>query len=97
MAFGVLCAFVYSMTLLPAVLSILPLRARRARAERPAFFDRFGAFVVARRGFLLWSVTLLAVALAMGIPRNELTDNGTKYFDEPLPVPASYRLRQSKT
>ena len=52
-AFGVLCAFVYSMTLLPAMLSILPLRAPRVRAERPVFFDRFGAFVVARRTFLL--------------------------------------------
>ena len=93
MAFGVLCAFVYSMTLLPALLSLLPLRAPRARSgrivffapvliERPGFFDRFGAFVVARRKFLLWFVTLLAVALVMGIPRIELTDNWTRYFDE---------------
>ena len=81
-AFGVLCAFVYSMTLLPAMLSILPLRAPRVRAERPVFFDRFGAFVVARRRFLLWSVALLAVALIAGIPRNELSDNWTRYFDE---------------
>ena len=81
-AFGVLCAFVYSMTLLPAILSILPLRAPVVRAERPVFFDRFGAFVVARRRFLLWSVTLLAVALIAGIPRNELSDNWTRYFDE---------------
>ena len=81
-AFGVLCAFVYSMTLLPAMLSILPLRASRVRAERPVFFDRFGAIVVARRRFLLWSVTLLAVALIAGIPRNELSDNWTQYFDE---------------
>ena len=92
-AFGVLCAFVYSMTLLPALLSLLPLRAPRARSgrivffapvhiERPGFFDRFGAFVVERRKFLLWFVTLLAVALVMGIPRIELTDNWTRYFDE---------------
>ena len=81
-AFGVLCAFVYSMTLLPAMLSILPLRAPRVRAEQPVFFDRFGAFVVARRRFLLWSVALLAVALIAGIPRNELSDNWTRYFDE---------------
>ena len=92
-AFGVLCAFVYSMTLLPALLSLLPLRAPRVRRgrvvffapvdiERPGFFDRFGAFVVARRRFLLWFVTLLAVALVMGIPRIELTDNWTRYFDE---------------
>ena len=92
-AFGVLCAFIYSMTLLPALLSLLPLRAPRARSgrivffapvhiERLGFFDRFGAFVVARRKFLLWFVTLLAVALVMGIPRIELTDNWTRYFDE---------------
>ena len=81
-AFGVSCTFVYSMTLLPAMLSILPLRAPRDRAERPVFFDRFGAFVVARRRFLLWFVALLAVALITGIPRNELSDNWTRYFDE---------------
>ena len=78
-AFGVLCAFVYSMTLLPALLSILPLRARPGRADRSGLFDRFGAFVVARRTFLLWFVTALAVVLVMGIPRIELTDNWTRY------------------
>ena len=81
-AFGVLCAFVYSMTLLPALLSILPLRAPPVRAERSPFFERFGTFVVARHTFLLWFVALLAVALIAGIPRNELTDNWTQYFDE---------------
>ena len=81
-AFGVLCAYVYSMTLLPALLSILPLRAPRARAGRTDFFDRFGAFVVARRRFLLGFVALLAAGLALGIPRIELTDNWTQYFDE---------------
>ena len=81
-AFGVLCAFVYSMTLLPALLSILPLRARPARVEQPGFFDRFGAFVVARRTVLLGSFTTLAVVLVIGIPRIELTDNWTKLLDE---------------
>ena len=81
-AFGVLCAFVYSMTLLPALLSILPLRAPRARAGGSDFFDRFGAFVVARRKVLLWFVGLAAAVLALGIPRIELTDNWTQYFDE---------------
>ncbi len=55
-AFGMLSAFVYSMTLLPALLLVLPLRARPVRAGRSAFFDRFGAFVVARRTLLLWSM-----------------------------------------
>ena len=81
-AFGVVCAWFFSMTLLPALLSLLPLRAPRAAAERSDFFDRFGAFVVARRNFLIWFVALLSVGLLLGIPRIELTDNWTRYFDE---------------
>ena len=81
-AFGVLCAFVYSVTLLPALLSILPLRTRSGATEGPGLFDRLGAFVVARRTYLLWSVAAVAVVLVMGIPRIELTDNWTRYFDE---------------
>ena len=81
-AFGVVCALIYSMTLLPALLSILPLRAPRARADGPGFFDRFAAFVIARRTFLLWFVALSAVVLVMGILRIELTDNWTEYFDD---------------
>ncbi|MXX10909.1 MAG: hypothetical protein F4201_11230 [Nitrospira sp. SB0677_bin_15] len=42
------------------------MRAPRARAGRPGFFDHFAAFVIARRTFLLWFVTLLTVVLAMG-------------------------------
>ena len=87
-AFGVLWAFIYSMTLLPALLAILPLRARPARAGQADFFERFGAFVIERRTFLLWFFALLAVALVSGIPRNELTDNWTQYFDE------RYRFRR---
>ena len=81
-AFGMLSAFVYSMTLLPALLSVLPLRVRPGRGGRSAFFDRFGAFVVARRTLLLWSMAAVAVALATGIPRIELTDNWLQYLDE---------------
>ena len=81
-AFGVLCAFVYSMTLLPALLSILPLRVSLAQTGRRDFFERFADFVIERRTFLLWSVALVAVVLITGIPRNELTDNWTRYFDD---------------
>ena len=87
-AFGIICAFVYTMTLLPALLSILPLRAPHVRSEGIAFFDRFADFVIARRTFLLWSITLVVVGLITGIPRIELGDNLTKFFDE------SYKVRR---
>ncbi|MDE0705498.1 MAG: MMPL family transporter, partial [Rhodospirillaceae bacterium] len=87
-AFGVLCAYVYSLTFLPALLSILPLRARAPRAGKPAFFDRFGSFVVARRKILLVGSALVAVVLVTGISRIELTDNWTRYLSE------RYQFRQ---
>ena len=80
-AFGVVCAFIYSMTLLPAVLCVLPLRARSAKSWQAEFFERFGAFVVARRRYLLPAMCLLVATLAAGIPRIELTDNWTRYLD----------------
>ncbi|MXX11834.1 MAG: MMPL family transporter [Nitrospira sp. SB0677_bin_15] len=81
-AFGMFSAFVYSMTLLPALLTVLPLRARPGRTGRSTFFDRFGAFVVARRTLLFWSMAAVAVTLVTGIPRIELTDNWLQYLDE---------------
>ena len=81
-AFGMAAAFVYSVTLLPALLSVLPLRAGRARAGGSPLFDRLGAFVVAHRTPLLWSMAAVAIALVAGVPRVELTDNWTQHLDE---------------
>ena len=87
-AFGVVCTFVYSMTFLPALLSILPMRVRAARGGKPLFFDRLAAFVVARRNFLLWFSALVVIVLVTGIPRIDLTDNWTRYLSE------RYQFRQ---
>ena len=81
-AFGVLCALVYTMTLLPALLSILPLRASLAQSHGTAFFDRFADFVIARRKFLLWFVSLVVIVLIIGVHRIELSDNLAQYFDD---------------
>ena len=87
-AFGVLCVFLFSITLLPALLSILPLRARTVRSDKSPFFERFGDFIVERRKFLLCFVALLTIALLTGLPRNELSEDWTKQFDE------RYRFRR---
>ena len=80
-AFGVMCAFVYSMTLLPALLAILPLRAGRDGGKW-VFLDRLADFVIARRGTLIWVMSLVSVALIAGIWKLEFSDNWTKYFDD---------------
>ena len=81
-ALGVLFAFLYAVTLLPAMLAIMPLRAAPARTGAAPFFERLGNFVVARRVVLLWSSALVVVALAAGLPRNELSDNWLHHFDD---------------
>ena len=81
-ALGVLFTFIYSVTLLPALLSILPLRAPRSRAGRTGFFERLGDFVVARRKPILWSGLFVVVALASGLPRHAASDNWRHHFDE---------------
>ena len=88
-AFGVLCAFVYSVTLLPAFLSVLPMRARPVRAGKLDFFDRLGRFVVSYRTALLCSFGVLIVVLVAGISRIELKENWLELLDE------SYEFRRS--
>ena len=80
-AFGVMTAFAYSMTLLPALLSMLPLRAPKT-VRGAGFFDGLADFITRRRHLLLWTVGLGVVALATGVWRIEFTDNWTRYFDE---------------
>ena len=81
-ALGMLFAFFYSVTLLPAMLSILPMRVKSFRSGTAAFFDRLGDFVVARRTPILWCGILVVAVLAYGVPRNELSDNWLHHFDD---------------
>ena len=88
-AFGSLCAFVYAVTLLPAVLSAMPLRVRPGSTGESDLFDRFGRFVVSRRTVLLGAFGLLVVVLVAGISRIELRENWLELLDE------SYEFRRS--
>ena len=81
-AFGVFCAFSYCMVLLPAILSLLPLRVPPQGGGKPVFFDRLAGFVIDRRKLLLWSVSAVTIVLIMGIPRNEISETWSRYFDD---------------
>jgi predicted RND superfamily exporter protein len=81
-AVGVTAAFLLSITFLPALMAILPVRAR-AKVERPNdAFDRLGDFVVGNRRVLLWGTSLAVLAAGAFIPANELDDRFVEYFDE---------------
>ena len=87
-AFGMLSIYVYSMTLLPAMLSILPLRPRPSRPDRSLFFERFGDFVVERRKIsALVRFGVGGRCWPRAFPATNSADDWTKQFDE------SYRFR----
>ena len=81
-AVGMLTVYACSMTLLPALLLVLPLRSRLVASKGSSFFERFGAAVVERRKLVLWASLALCALLIAGIPRNEFSDDWTKQFDE---------------
>ena len=83
-AFGVGAAFVLSVTFLPALLSLLPIRVRATGHRLDGAMPMLAEFVVRRRRALLWGGGLVVVALVASIPRNELNDVFLHYFDESI-------------
>lgn len=81
-AVGVIFAFIYSITALPALVMILPLRTPKAAFSLDRVMAGFGEFLVARRGPILWGSLAVSVAIIALIPRNEFNDQFHAYFDE---------------
>jgi predicted RND superfamily exporter protein len=84
-AIGVTAAFFLSITLLPALMAILPVgkvRVNQNRLRRFFDMDRLGHWVVAKRDPLLWGIVLLTLFLAAGFFRLELSDNFAEYLDD---------------
>ena len=84
-AMGVAAAFVFSVTFLPALMAILPVRVKAGAARHTGRIDRFADFVVARQTSLFWISGVVIILLVAFIPRNELNDEFVKYFDDSIP------------
>ncbi len=83
-AMGVAAAFILSMTFLPAMLSIMPVRTRKMAENDDAIMTRLGQFVVRKRSPLLWIMSAIVITLSVMIPKNELNDIFVQYFDESI-------------
>lgn len=83
-ATGVMLAFVLSVTLLPAVMMLLPVRNTSADARGSETMIKLSEFVIKHRKKLFWINGLIIVLLVVQIPRNVLNDEFVKYFDETI-------------
>lgn len=83
-AIGVMFAFALSVTFLPAVMSLLPVRARATEKSPSRMMDNLAEFVIQNRSWLLWTVGALIILLTVMIPKNEINDTFVEYFDETI-------------
>jgi predicted RND superfamily exporter protein/outer membrane lipoprotein-sorting protein len=83
-AVGILAAWAYSITLLPALIRILPYRQKEMRgADRgERAMERLAEFVIENPRRLLLSLGATTFALIAFIPSIDFNDQWTRYFDE---------------
>jgi len=80
-AVGVMLAFIFSVTFLPALVSLLPIKVKTLREAPSHPMDAVADFVVRRRNVLFWGMLSVIILLVVFIPKNELNDEFVKYFD----------------
>ncbi len=86
-AFGVMVAWLYSMTVLPALVSVFenPVRVRHAGfTERTV--GALGRFVAARHRPILAVTSLVVIALSLSVGRLQVNDRYHEYFAKSMPI-----------
>jgi len=84
-AIGVMLAFVFSITIFPALLTILPVHVKKQAENNKDIMAKLADFVIAKRKALLPITSVLIFASIVFIPNNELNDDFVKYFDDTVP------------
>jgi len=86
-AIGITMAFLYSIFFLPALISVLPVKARQAPViTAHNFFHQLSGFVVNYQRPIIIILSLVVAACAVLATRNVLNDNWIRYFNRNIPV-----------
>ncbi|QPJ64533.1 MAG: MMPL family transporter [Candidatus Nitrohelix vancouverensis] len=80
-AIGVIAAYALSVTLLPAMMSIFPARARQRAESKALVMDRLADFVIAKRKPLFWGILIAIIAISSQTTRIEIDERFNEYFD----------------
>ncbi len=83
-AVGMSAAFVLSVTFLPALMSILPVRVPKRNLNDNWAMLKLAEFVIQRRTVLLITMSVIVISLASFLPRNKLGENFVEYFDKSM-------------
>jgi predicted RND superfamily exporter protein len=87
-AFGVMATMVLTFTLLPGVMTLLPVKIRPGMGDEAHWriVDRVCEFALAQRRRLFWIILAVVAAFAAAIPLNELNDDTAEYFEKGVPL-----------
>ena len=80
-AVGVTAAFLLSVTLLPALIAILPIRSKTTERKESLFMEKLADFVIRFRKPLLAGTSAIILVFVALVPLNELDDRFVEYFD----------------
>lgn len=85
-AIGAICALLLTVTILPALLSVLPVRVTKHSVSiiKPSLMASVAKFVVHRYKWLLVFNTILSVVFISFLPLNQLNDKFVEYFDHTI-------------
>ena len=81
-AIGVLFAFVLSVTTLPAMVILMPMRIKVREERKNGVMNSFANIVIEHRKLLLLVMGGIALSLMAFLPQNKLDDQFVEYFDE---------------
>ena len=81
-AIGVMAAWIFSIVLLPILISFVPLKSKATLARLDDKMGKLGVYVASRYKSVLTASGIISVSILSLIPLNEINDDFVKYFDE---------------
>ncbi len=81
-ALGVLVSFILSVSLLPALISLFPVKIKEEKEDDNRLMAKYSEFVIAKKKTIFWGMMVLIILLVAALPRNELNDIFVHYFDK---------------
>ena len=84
-AVGIMFAFIFSISFLPAWVSILPVKVKaNMNPDHKDGMAKLADFVLAKQKQLFWGSIAVLIFFAAMIPRIDINDNFVAYFDESI-------------
>ncbi len=83
-AAGVVAAWLLSMTFLPALLAIIPVKVKAKVEGKSHAMEKLAEFVISNRTKLLVGMGVVVIVLTSMVTRIELDDRFVEYFDESI-------------